>query len=224
MARDRADHFSFSELAVAGGISRSNYQVLDASGELPGGRGIRDFKRVAAIGAFMKGGMPLLVAARLVAGLLESAFGNYGDGEVPTCLKFMVREVPGAMAGLPFGDYWYHLAIRDSREKAGLSPTIGATKSDAIIDIVDGNCVFQRTEYFPKPNFLGVIEGWGTGSHPQLLHPGAGTIEIGQDEAVALHKNAISILSVNVSLAVRQALDRLAEHRAHRYQRHKKAA
>src|SRR4051794_40957178 len=47
MARTRSDPgdvFSFAELALAGGLSRSTYQFLEKSQLLPGGRGLKDFK------------------------------------------------------------------------------------------------------------------------------------------------------------------------------------
>lgn len=281
--RTHSDTFSFSELALAGDINKSAFQFLDGTGLLPGGRGIRDFKRVATIGAFMAGGVPLIVAARIAKALLVEF--DEADGEAPTGLKAAaeaevpeeitglvepndltyhglivgiwqrrMREIlasgkPTSMNGVPVtsDDYWKYVEqLRTiGGYYAGLVP---AMQSDVRIEICDRRHVFmlptsrlkrlgETRELFQRhpealdmeAGFVGWIEGWERGTEARLKHVSeviplskyddwvsaqALRLQITVEQEI-LH-NPVGKLGINVSLAVRRALDRLAEHRAGR--------
>jgi hypothetical protein len=131
MARSRndpADSFSYTELALAGDINKSAFQFLDRTGLLPGGRGIRDFKRVATIGAFMAAGVPLVLSGR-IASAISVEFDN---GEPPSGLKEIAEEMATAeeLGMLPAepNDLWYHRLLVCERERWMREATASAKK------------------------------------------------------------------------------------------------
>src|ERR1051325_10514201 len=115
MAKDRSDGFSYAELALAAGISRSAFQFLDRAHFLPGDRSIRDFKRLAVIGAFMAAGLPMVTAASIAKTFVTMEINQY-DGEVPSGLESLLTESienleRDAWVNNPANnDYWYHRA------------------------------------------------------------------------------------------------------------------
>src|SRR5689334_22258753 len=82
--------FGYSELALAGNMSKREFQHLVDAGLLPPGRGIGPFKRVATIGAFMAAGLPLIAAARITNALLVEF--DEADGEAPSGLKIVAEQ------------------------------------------------------------------------------------------------------------------------------------
>lgn len=237
MASDRGDRFSFTELALAAGISSSAYQSLTSSpGLLPGGRGIKDFKRLAAIGAFMASGVPLVMAAAIAKAIVQTEF-NEADGEAPTGLRFLANKLTKEeITQLPIADetndYWYHRGLYRQGIRLGKK----ALSSDVLIEIVDRHFVFFKSARLiqiinpisgetEEANLIGWLDEWKRGSEPQLVHvsslvkcdpPDAESIErfrLLNAEARAVRANAIGSLTVNISLGIRSALDRLAEHR-----------
>jgi hypothetical protein len=309
MARTRTeagDVFSFTELALAGGLSKSTYQFLEKSQLLQGGRGIKDLKRVAVIGAFVSGGVSLMGAAWMAQTLVKAEF-NLEDREAPSGIEeLFFKEFPGGDAGLSYrqlNDYWFHRKLYESGQRPGEK----TLRSDAVIEIIERRYVFsrrgdvevnrieepemrakraklkeQRTDlakrvralidagqppteemraegtdlerqidrtYARNPravnpllddteaaSLVGWLEGWQRGFEPHLVHV---TDKINFDHndaaAVALFRrlnteahdarnNAVGTLTVNISLAIRRAFDRLAEHRDHRSTRPPKPA
>src|SRR5438477_2210127 len=112
MARTRTesgDVFSFVELAVAGGLSKSTYQFLEKSQLLQDG--IEDFKRVATIGALVAGGVSLMGAAAMAKTIVKLEF-NQEDGEAPSGIEeLFITEFADGEAGLSysqFNEYWFH--------------------------------------------------------------------------------------------------------------------
>lgn len=231
MARtDPHDFFSFSELARAAGISKGAFQLIHCSpGLLQGGRGIEDFKRMATIGAYMACGLPLIAAAGIAKTIIHFEC-NEEDGEAPTGLKFLALSLTKkSRAQLPIhaNDYWYHLGLF----RQGSRPGRQAFGSDKIIEIVDRRFVFARSglkvmnSITGKPeeaSLVGWLEGWQRGLEPQLTHLFE-VINLDQHpekqfgqlntEAQNARDNAVGKSTVNISLAIRRALDRLFEQR-----------
>jgi hypothetical protein len=135
MARSRndpVDSFSYTELALAGDINKSAFQFLDRTGLLPGGRGIRDFKRVATIGAFMAAGVPLVLSGR-IASAISVEFDN---GEPPSGLKEIAEERATAedLGMLPTepNDLWYHRLLVCVQEERWMREATASAKKVAI--------------------------------------------------------------------------------------------
>lgn len=229
--KDPTDLFSYAELAIGGDMTKRDIQHLLESKEqlVPLGRGIRALKRAAVIGAFRASGLTLFTAARLAKAILDE-FNQY-DGEAPSGLNFLARNLSReAMKLLPpqasqTNDYHYHFAlIRDSDRY----PKGKALGSDATIEIVDFRLIFISSRQFPNPGLVGWIDGLGRGGDARIIHVAEklGVIDDQENpgwrtenknlEAQALceRENAVAKTIVNVSLAIRTALDRIDEHRS----------
>ncbi|TIQ67023.1 MAG: hypothetical protein E5X41_06035 [Mesorhizobium sp.] len=211
------------------------------------GRDIRALKRVAAIGAFLSGGMPLLLAGR-VANTLLLEF-NQDDGEVPSGLSQMARSLPAEIIRdhvQGISDYWYHRGLYNAGEGApdtapGINDYYVAGEplgSDAIIEIIDRQYLFVRNIQLKTLNpwadrlqtveavFAGWIEGWSRSEEFRVVHItervqidkewGRAQAKRLQAEATERRRCAVATVTINVSLAVRVALDRVAEFRAKR--------
>lgn len=225
------DEFSFSELAIVGDMSKRAIQHLADGGLLPEGRGIAVLKRVAVIGGFVGGGVPLLAAGRIADAVLSEF--NQEDGEVPSGLNdaSKLRRLPAAeLAEIPrdANDYWYHQALWKHSELYQPGVVFG---SDALIEIADKTHLFLRsasgigirnpwTENAEAAAYIGQLDGWERGSeaHVTLLidvvpldlkRTGRDVSEVAQQ----WRASAVAMLTVNISLAVRRGLDRLALHR-----------
>jgi hypothetical protein len=223
--------FSYAELAIGGGMTKRNVQHLMESKEqfIPTGRGIRALKRVAGIGAFMGTGLPLFTSGRLAKAILDE-FNQY-DGEAPSGLSYLARDLSReAMKMLPqrandTNDYHYHFALIRHPSVYSKGKALG---SDVIIEIVDSRIVFINSRQFPKPDLVGWIDGLGRGSDARIIHV---TEKLGaiddeenhgwraenerlQAEALVERENAVARTLTNISLAIRNALDRITEHRA----------
>jgi hypothetical protein len=228
--KDPADLFSYAELAVGSNMTKRDIQHLLESEEdlAPSDRGIRTLKRAAVIGALRAAGLTLFTAARL-AKAIQDEFNQY-DGETPSGLNFLARNLPPEAIKLflpraeQTNDYHYHLALTRSsscyRKGEGL-------KSDVIVEIVDFRLVFMSTLQFPEPNLVGWIEGLGRGGDARIIHVAEklGVIDDQENpswratnerlEAKALCErgSAVAKTTINVSLAIRTALDRIIVHR-----------
>ena len=100
-------------------------------------------------------------------------------------------------------------------------------KSDSIIEVVDFRLIFHSSLQFPKPRLVGWIESLGRIGDARIVHVSEklGAIDDQENpgwhaendrlEADALREreDAVAKTIVNVSLAIRRALDRVAEHR-----------
>jgi len=110
--------FGYSELALAGNMTRREFQHLADADLLPPGRGIGPFKRVATIGAFMAAGLPLIVAGRIANALLVE-FDEL-DGEAPSGLKIAAerRAANGEIDSIREpNDFEYHALIVRSEQR-----------------------------------------------------------------------------------------------------------
>jgi hypothetical protein len=241
-SRNPGPRFSFAELAVAGDMTRRAVQHVIETGLLPPGGDIRTLKRMATIGGFAAAGVPLLCAAKIAAAILVEF--NESDGEAPSGLRFIVRElsddeVSAVRENGDANDYWYHLALYKHRKKLGLSESLGKTRFDAFIEIIDREFVFMSaannllildgvTHRPQEAQFIGWLEGWERASDARLvplyekIHiDGCATADRPDNTGAELvnaaldaRLNAVGTIRVNVSLAIRQALDRVAEYRA----------
>ncbi|MEA2991566.1 MAG: hypothetical protein QOD40_486 [Alphaproteobacteria bacterium] len=198
---------------------------------IPPGRGIGALHTITLAGALKGGGFSLFTAGRLA----KVIPGEFKYGELPSGLNFIARDLPHDEAlALPekVNDFHYHRALF---RYPNIYPKGKALGSDAIIEIVDSRFIFTRSIQFPEPRFSGWIEGLDRGSQAQVIHVAEkieavppplaqwqeSDIETWNREIARLEaephearKNAVSILTVNVSLAIRNAFDRIAEHRA----------
>lgn len=216
---------------MAAGCSNRAIKFLAASDEklLPGDRGIRDLKRVAIIGGFMRAGLPLLTAARLAKVVLYEF--NENDGEAFSGLDRLARYLPDVIATLPSdaaatNDFHYHRALLT---QPALYTKGKALRDDALVEIVDSTIVFLGSGIFPANDLIGWIEGLGRGEEAKIIYI---TEVIGkcadaenqgwreradklEAEARDQRENAIARTIINISLAIRSALDRVAEHRGY---------
>jgi len=212
-------------------MTKRDIQHLMESKEqfVPPGRGIRALKRAAEIGAFRATGLTLFTSARLAKTILDE-FNQY-DGEAPSGLNFLARNLSReAIKLLPpqaeqTNDYHYHYALIRHPDSYPKGKTLG---SDAIIEIVDFRLIFISSRQFPKPSLVGWIEGLGRGEDARIVHvaeklgliddqenPGWRAVSAQlENDALRDRENAIARTTINVSLAIRSALDRIAEHRA----------
>jgi hypothetical protein len=226
--KDQADLFSYATLAIASRMTKREIQHLLESGEqlVPPGCRIRTLKRVAVIGAFKAAGLTLFTAARLAKVMLYEF--NQNDGEAPSGLNWLAIELARQSPELlprhaeEKNDYHYHLALSRSPQVYRRGE---ALTSDAIIEIVDFCTVFMSSRQFPKPNLVGWIDGLGRGGDARVIYVAEilGNIDenpgwLAQSEkleakALSERENALAKTIINVSLAIRTALDRVAEYR-----------
>lgn len=221
-----------------------NYDYLVGEGLMPNEHDVRALKRCAVIGAFGAAGVPLLLAAYLARGILDEF--NQADGEAASGLNNLLSSFPPRARNwigdrLPktgdFNDYWLHRALRQHpHHRAGR-----ACQGDALIEIVDREYVFVDTRSSPPLHrdyeaekrlpptmtVFGRIDGWRRNAAPQVAHFLSQLPPIGSpshaDEAERLidafadaRENAVATTRVNVSLAIRRALDDIAAHRENR--------
>ena len=233
---DAGDSFSFAELALAGAMTKRAFQhVADAERPslLPPGNGIKVLKRIAVIGAIMNSGVPLFLAARISRTILNEF--NQPDGEAPSGLSGFVRAVVAAKdrdirplteAPSDGNDYWYHLTLY--RNPAIYGAIRGMRQSsDFLLHISDRRTITYSTPNFSKPSLVGWVEEWERGTSASVKYatevlgsPDPEKPEEWQEkvsrlnrEALAAQVNAVGRLTVNVSLAIRSALDRVQDHR-----------
>ncbi|MDN5928715.1 MAG: hypothetical protein L0I29_16730 [Hyphomicrobiales bacterium] len=221
--KDPADVFSHSDLAIASNTTKRSVQLMADNGLLPGDRGIRDLKRICVIGAFVSAGAPILVGGRVVEKLLWSL--NQSDGELPSRLIDFDRKLgPAAFpSDREISDYWRHRALLS---RPDLYRSGEAFSSDFRVEIVDRQHVFTSGGIVEANvrTYEGRIEGWERGSDVffhsifETSQPDQWNVPPGQDHlqeaSQPLFANAVGVLAINGSLAIRNGLDRLANHRA----------
>ncbi len=180
---------------------------------------------MCVIGAFVSAGAPMLVAGRLAEKLLWSF--NQADGEMPSGLSEMSLRLAdderSPRDGEP-NDYWYHRCLYP---RPGLYFAGETDRSDVYVEIADREHVYLSTRKglalldpldpaFPETSYEGWIEGWGRGAEPRFQS----LAELGDVDsasvtarAVFARKNAVGLLTINASLAIRNGLDRLVAYR-----------
>jgi hypothetical protein len=233
--KDPADAFSHNDLAIASAGTKRSVQMMADSGLLPGDGGIRDLKRICVIGALVSAGAPLFVAGRVVDKLLWSL--NQPDGELPSGLVDFDHKLGSAAFPIdrPINDYWRH---RAALSRPDLYRPGEAWSRDYRVEIADREHVFTSGGIIhpTKRDYEGRIDGWERGSDVSFqsiaetsaapaFQSDADTLKFLQEQeqlqeaSQAFLKNAVGLLSINASLAIRNGLDRLADHRAGRIAR-----
>jgi hypothetical protein len=240
MARPRKDPgeiCSYAELAVAGGApltKRDVQQIMEAKGDLLNrSRNARAVKRVAVIGAIMLAGVPLISAAKLAEAVRHEF--NQPDGEAPSGLNHwhlrLSSEAIDRWAEWGEGDYFKHLIlVEDSSSTYERSSVL---ESDALLEIIDRHLVTISNVGFPKPELVGWLEWGERGTDVRIVHATervTGPDPLGlwseaeieawqrqmavlQADAEAVRAKAVARVTINVSLAIRNAFDRLYDHR-----------
>lgn len=255
MARPRKDtppnRFTTAELAVGAGLTARNVSLLEAKGLLPEGEGragqggvmlrdTRGLKWVAVIGAFVAGGVELLLAARLVAAFaddLEAAYGEIPSNLVTAYRKadqteraaLRDRDSDGEWIDIR-DDFWMHhvLATCAKSYEPGKALTC-----DFVFEIVDRQFGFigtkglktlaesgPATETYPALRII----GWDKGGAAQIawIAEEAGNLSTPEAqrryteiemEYQRARENAVGLLRINASLAIRNALDAIHAHR-----------
>lgn len=205
-------------------MSRREFQHLAEAGDLiPPGRGTKSFKRSAVIGAAMGAGVPLFSAASLAKVIVKAEF-NQEDGEAPSGLNFLARNLSREAIDqfLPSqaqdtNDYHYHYAlIRGPDYRRGK-----ALGSDALVEIIDRRIIMTSSVQFPKWQIAGWIENWGRASEAEIVLASEKVsmkswqrdFAALQDDADRSRENAVAKITINLSLAIRNAFDRLNDYR-----------
>lgn len=216
-------------------MTKRQVQQLSDANLLPKGSGIGTLKRAAVVGAFHAAGAPLLMAARLAEAIAIDGFDQY-DGEVPSGLinfddKLPESEIEWLFKQPEVNDYWRH---RAALRHPDIYRPGEAFSNDALIAIVDRSLFFygNRGGQLTTPTglsfdfvFGGWIEGWERGDIVRIVSK-SDRIDYTLDqerfseaynkielEAQRARECAIGTIVVNISLAVRTALDRIADHR-----------
>lgn len=239
MARPRktGDTFSYDDLAVVGGMTKNTFRHVADARLLPADKEdqVRTLKRVAVIGAFMAAGVPLMPAGQ-IADALSLEYGR-ADGEARTGLYDLWCKLPvDEIEALPARNaYWLHQVLL---QHPGIYRPGEALARDVIFEIADRALVFTRLlppnltaidPFAPEAVSSGIspvgrIEGWHRGG--AFIHFIEAVVPFGEDgeptpaakelykQMIAARRNAIGLITVNLSLAIRNGLDRLAERRA----------
>lgn len=239
MSRREVQHLI--EAGAKGAAPRAN-DTVHGGDLVPRGRGTETFKRFAVVGAIMGAGVPLFSAARLAKVIVKAEF-NQEDGEAPSGLNYLATKLSRdeierflPSQAVDTNDYHYHLALTHmSGYERGK-----ALGSDALMEIIDRSVIMISSIQFPKWEIAGWIENWGRASEVDitLASERAWRSEFGQKnvnevnwttevtqavnrqyaalqaEAERTRQNAIAKITINLSLAIRNAFDRLYDHRA----------
>lgn len=198
-------------------------------------------KRVALIGAFHRAGVELLLAGRLVDAVAEELEARYG--EFPSRLEgYLERPLNPTRGKMPWGDvpdepgedirddYWLHyrLVTLTSIYQRGK-----AMRFDWFVEVVDREFLFVGTQGLQTLSMDGKaaegeplyrIRGWARGADAMTIGLAAEAGYLGdpearermariEAEALAARENAVGILRINASLAIRTALDAVHDHR-----------
>lgn len=196
----------------------------------------------ALIGAIHLAGLELLVAARLAGALNEDFTDTYGrlPANLGAYLQSPLNPKPGWVPwdGGPRDidaddDYWLHERLS---RRTTIYRRSEALVGDYVLDIADHTFVLTRhhgsTIKIFSPVSGGVsanpefrIIGRGAQSRIIRVHDEVDSVNVFTDPHAAedyhsverdylkAHENAVTRLCINTSLAIRNALDRLADHR-----------
>lgn len=109
--RDPRDEFNTTELAIAGNMTKRQFQLLsETPGLFPADRGVSALKMFAFAGAVVATGTAPVAAARIAVALaVEFEGGDPPSGLKEAAEKWAVPEL-STLPAEP-NDYWYHRAI-----------------------------------------------------------------------------------------------------------------
>ncbi len=230
----REDRFTTPEVAEATGVTSRNVMYLCSIGAVPvaeGGHGrgrhrqldIEGLARVAVIAALYNAGVEIYLASKLV-----EAIGDDSDVHGISNLEALISRPHSGVIKLMIEQGWdtenafyLHRAFR--RHSNSYTPHI-AIAYDRLFEICDRTFVFlnhlapdsENQTLWPskKPTALFKISGWRKGDSVELKHalspPRGGRLP--REWADAL-QNFRGMMRINVSLAIRDALDSIADSR-----------
>jgi hypothetical protein len=247
------DQFTVRELALGAGLSaRNSAYVLDRgmgpdpAGQGAGRAGHRLFDsfglaHFALIGALHRGGVELLVAARLADAVAEELGAAYGDLR-PNLERYLERPLnasapnypwptgPGpGLAGDVRDDFWlhHHLRIGAPAYRPGQ-----ALDGDLVLHIVDRTYVYldvdhDKAQTSEPPQAQYRIYDWGPAAEVRPYYLDGPALDRRDAEARAESRrleeefvqawwNATARLRINLSLAIRNALDAVFDDRDRR--------
>lgn len=239
-----ADLFTSTEIGIGAALTPRAVQFLDDSGLLPAPEAeegkarlfaMPALKQVAMIGAVQAGGGELIAAARITAFIVKEFAAR--RGEFPSRLydlwsrALKATEPKGAESAIKEisagrdADYWYHQILW----RNGAYPRGIALRGDVLLEIVDRTYgVLDAHGWSEAIEPLFRIANWARGAETSVHHladeatahlstpQGHASWEAIQAECIAARVNALGVLRLNLSLAIRTALDRIADHRARR--------
>ena len=221
--------------AINGEPGRGGHRSYDSAG----------LGAMALVGAFHRAGMELLVAARLAGAMTEDYTATYGrlPSNLATFLQKPYNPRPGhspwdkALLRVEIDDdYWLHNRLRFHSDV--YTPWV-ALRGDLVVEIVDQTYVLTRyhdlaigilspvSDVIPvSPEYR--IEGRGSAARIAPIHETIKSFDFSIDRESAetyralqtaylhAHQNAVTMLRINVGLAIRNALDRVVEDRTGR--------
>jgi hypothetical protein len=237
MANRRAhiplDLFTNAELCAAAELSARNIQHLDACFLTPAAIprpgvarlwDIRALKRIIIIGALRAAGIELLLAGRLCAAIADPFESRHGKlrANIDDAWRLLKIDVPEGWRDDADNDFWFHADL----VRHGLPHRNHAAGGDLLLEIADRRYAFAGAFGWPElhdPLFL--IKEWERGETASIvpvldLVGEAGTptaeanIKAWEREFASAYRDAVGLLRLNVSLAIRNGLDRIAGHRA----------
>lgn len=198
-------------------------------------------KRVALVGAFHRAGVELLLAGRLVdavAGELEARYGEF-----PSRLdEYLTRPLNTNHPHSPWGkvkgepgedvhdDFWLHHRLVTG---TSIYQRNKAMRFDWFIEVVDREFLFLGVEGLKTVSMDGAtvdaeplyrIRGWARGADAMTVGVVEEAGNLGDPETrerlaridAEFHdarENAVGLLRINASLAIRNALDAVHDHR-----------
>ncbi|MFN3076370.1 MAG: hypothetical protein ABT940_05735 [Alphaproteobacteria bacterium] len=206
--------------------------------------GTRGVQRIALVGAIFQGGAELLLASRLSAAIAEEIelfyvsglhsnlwYSCRKSGKASDYVKWTQAKVDH-----PSEDYWLHRFMRI--ETSDYHPGV-AMPGDTIIEIVDRQYVFINTNngirvHSPvssegieaQPSYR--VTGWEKGSSAEVHSVADEVDSFGfhanpaakeqyrriEAEFMEARRNAVGLLKINMSLAIRKAFDAIFDHRS----------
>lgn len=235
--------FTAPEMEAGSGVSHRNFVFLAERDLLPpaevgGGKGrsrawaMRGLSWMATVGAIHGSGIDLLLAAKLVHAAifdLESSRGHLWSNlesilrsarKMPT-----IEEVPGGA----YNDYWMHRWIKRNTDSYVERQSI---KTDATIEIADKAYCYEGAIWSPPYSGSGfpglcrvsLVRGGDVEVVTPLTEAGysAETPYDGSEpipdrileEYRQAYRNSVGLIRVNISLAIRNALDAVERYRA----------
>jgi hypothetical protein len=260
MARPRRDNpideFTTADMAAGSGLSQPNVSLLSNKALVPGfeavNKGsyrvgnIRALKHIAAIGAFHKAGVELLLAAKLVAPIAAELEINYA-GEIPSNLDRYMHAPLGPRPGdYPWihregdpdsrSDFWFHhLLVTRTKDLYRRGESM---LGDFVVEVADRQYVYLDAVRKPADipviggihysvNPLFKVIGWERGEDAEILPFHHEADSAGQyftetpkernrhlqAEYLKAYGHAVGRIRVNISLAIRHALDAIHERR-----------
>jgi hypothetical protein len=199
---------------------------------------IRTLKHIAVIGAFQKAGVDLLLSLKLEAPIADELENN-NNGEIPSNLdRYMQKPLHTGPGDLPWehreddpfhgSDFWFHhlLLTRTPAVYRRGKSMLG----DFVIEVADRQYVYMDTvrkhESIPNPLFK--VIGWERGEDAEIRHFHHEVADMGRffeeetekerqghlmAEYLDAYAHATGRIWLNISLAIRNALDAIHDRR-----------